>query len=151
MIPLITHEFERNIMSTRQLALSHPLQISHRLIDSRLKAGVSDLGALTITEGDSQTHFEFDVPGFGSDDIRIDLENNQLVVSGEIDQTEDSGTSIYTERRSRTFRRVLRLDSKLDPATADAELRDGVLRLSFARRANAERRQIEVRNTSSLA
>ena len=129
--------------STRPSALSNPFQVAHRRLDAR----TSGVGAMTIIDGEALTCLEFDVPGFNSDDIAIDLEDGQLVVSGEIKNSETRGTPVYSERRSRTFRRVIRLDSKLDPATADAELSDGVLKLSFARKPDAERRQIEIRNT----
>ncbi len=137
--------------SIHNLALSHPFQFAHRCLESGLDAHISGVGALTITDGDSQAVFEIDVPGFSTDDIKIELENSQLVVSGEIKQTNSGGTPVYSERCSRSFRRVIRLDSKLDPSTADAELNDGVLKLSFARKPDAERRRIEVRSTTSAA
>lgn len=137
--------------TSRNLTLAQPFQLTNRFLERTLEAQIFAVGALTITEGDSQTLFEIDVPGFRTDDIKIELEDGRLVVSGEMNQTSSGHTPVYSERPSRTFRRVIRLDSKLDPATADAELNDGVLRLSFSRKPEAERRRIEVRSTTSAA
>jgi HSP20 family protein len=131
--------------STRQSAVSNPFQIARSNRDPRTLG----VGAMTIIDDDALTRLEFDVPGFSSDDIAIELEDGQLVVSGEISRTETKGTAVYSERRSSTFRRVIRLDSKLDPSTAEAELSDGVLKLSFTRKPEAERRRIEIRPASA--
>lgn len=135
--------------ASRNLTLAHPFRLTNRVPEHSLEAQMFAVGALTITEGDSQTLFEIDVPGFRTDDIKIELEDGRLVVSGEINPPTSDHTPLYSERCSRTFRRVTRLDSKLDPATADAELNDGVLRLSFTRKPEAERRRIKVRSTTS--
>lgn len=134
---------------TRHLALSHPFQIARCADERSLDAHASGFGAMAIIEDDSGTHFEFDVPGFSSDDITIDLQDDHFVVSGELSETETCGAPAYSERRSGTFRRIVRLDSRFDPASADAELRDGVLTLSLARNPEFARRRIGIRNTTS--
>ena len=134
--------------STLQSPLSSSFQMPQRAFERGRDAHISDVGAMTIIDGDIRTRLEFDVPGYCSDDITIDVEAGQLVVSGELSISESSGPPAYSERRARKFRRVVRLDNKLDPATADAELKDGVLAISFATKPEAERRKIEIRNTT---
>ena len=129
--------------STRQIPRRHrsQCQSSH--------ASSTGLGALTITDAGSHTHFEFDVPGFDTDHITIDLKDGQLSVAGELPNAEHQDKVVYSERCCRRFTRVVRLSDKLDPASADAVLKDGVLSLTFARRPDAERRRIEVRGATS--
>jgi HSP20 family protein len=108
------------------------------------------LGALTIIDADSHSRFELDVAGFRADELSIDLQDGHLVVSGDRHEADDGDTAIYSERQSLTFRRILRLDNKLDAATAEAELADGILTLTFARKPDAERRRIEIRNSETV-
>jgi len=131
--------------STRQSSLSRPFRVS-RCNTATYRGG---LGALTIIDADSHSRIELDVAGFSAEELSIDLQDGHLVVSGERHQAGDCDTPIYTERQTRTFRRVLRLDNKFDTATAEAELTDGVLILTFARNPEAERRRIEIRNSET--
>ena len=88
--------------------------------------------------------YEFDVPGFDADSIDIDVEDGRLTVSGKRGAAAEG--LVYTERRSVGFRRVLKLDRKLDPSTIEADLVNGVLRISVERRPETERRKISVRS-----
>lgn len=128
--------------STRQLPRRH------RTHCQSSQAASSGIGALTITDTDSQTHFEFDVPGFDTEHITIDLKDGQLSVTGELPEAEHQDKVVYSERCCRSFARAVRLSDKLDPASADAVLKDGVLTLTFARRPDAERRRIQVRGAA---
>ena len=133
--------------STRPSLSRHPFQLAHRV-----EHAGSGLGALTITDSDTQTRLEFDVPGFDADDINIDLQDGRLIVSGEVSRSreDEQGQVVYEERSRRSFRRVVRVSSKLDPTSADAELRDGVLTLTLARKPEAERRRIAIRGSRDV-
>lgn len=134
--------------STRSHALSNPFQFAQQATRRGSECSASGVGALTITDSDTHTRLDIDVPGFGADDISIDLQDGRLTVSGEATASRDDEHVVYDERCSRSFRRVVRVSNKLDPASADAELRDGVLTLTLARRPEAERRRIEIRGAA---
>ncbi|MCH2201544.1 MAG: HSP20 family small heat-shock protein [Fuerstiella sp.] len=134
------------LCSTRQSALRRPFQVAHSTVETRY----GGLGALSIIETDSHSRFELDVAGFHADELSIDLEDGHLVVSGSHRETDGRETPIYSERQSLGFRRILRLDKKLDVATVRAELADGVLTLMVARKPDAERRHIEIRNSETV-
>lgn len=137
--------------STRQSAIANPLAVAHRVLERGSRPVQSGPGALSVIESDAGTCFEFDVPGFGADDITIDVENGLLVVAGLQKERRDEGTEVYSERRVGEFRRVIRLDKKLDPTAIEADLKDGVLRLSVSRRPEAERRSISIRRPADEA
>lgn len=134
--------------STRHSLTRHPRQRTRHASGCGTDCGAWGVGALTITDSDTHTRLEFDVPGFDTDDISIDLQDGRLVVSGEVTATREDEQVVYDERSRRSFRRVVRVSDKLDPASADAELRDGVLTLTLARKPEAERRRVEIRGGS---
>ncbi len=136
--------------STRQPVLGNPFGLAHRVLSHVGDSSATALGALTVTDSNTHVRFDFDVPGFDTSEITIDLQDGELIVAGESAGTEDSDHVVYSERRRRSFRRAIRLSDKLDPATTDAELRDGVLTLTIARRPEAERRRIEIRGTGDV-
>lgn len=129
--------------SPRQSILTQPFQIAQRLFDQGPNSAA--VGAVTVTENDGETRFEFDVPGFPIEDINIDLRDGHLVVAAER-TVEESDQKVYTERTSSKFRRVIRLGDRLDPTSGDAELKDGVLTLTFARKQEATPQRIEIRS-----
>jgi len=106
-------------------------------------------GAVTITRQVDGTRFDFDVPGFGLDELEIDLSDGQLLVSGKRQETKSGGKELYSERRSDRFRRRMRLDKTLDPSSTDAVLQDGVLTLSIRRKPEAQPLRIAVRDGSA--
>ena len=129
--------------TTRPTTLASPFQMAERLFDQRLGTCVGP-GSVSIVEDGSNTVYEFDVPGFDADSIDIDVEDGRLAVSGKRGAAAEG--LVYTERRSAGFRRVLKLDRKLDPSTIEADLANGVLRISVERRPETERRKISVRS-----
>lgn len=131
------------ICTTRPGTLATPFQMAERLFDQRLDTSAGP-GSVSIVEDGSNTVYEFDVPGFDADCIDIDVEDGRLAVSGKRNASTEG--VVYTERRSAEFRRVLRLDRRLDPSTIEAELANGVLRISVERRPETERRKISVRS-----
>jgi HSP20 family protein len=137
--------------STHSATVANPFAVAQRVLERSSRPLQSGPGALSVIESDGGASFEFDVPGFGSDDITIDVENGCLIVAGLKKERPEMGTEVYTERRGGEFRRVLRLDKKLDPSTVDAELKDGVLKVVVSRRPEAERRSITIRSSSQDA
>jgi HSP20 family protein len=76
------------------------------------------------------------------------VDRGLLVIAGERASdlpNQGERASVYAnERFSGRFRRVVSLPEDADPARVDASYRDGVLRISVARRESALPRRIEV-------
>ena len=87
-------------------------------------------------------------PGVDPAELQITVDRGVLVIAGERkDETPSSGenTSVYAQERFKgTFRRVVSLPEDVDPARIDASYRDGMLRVSVARREASKPRQIDV-------
>lgn len=87
-------------------------------------------------------------PGLDPSKLEITVDRGLLVIAGERQsELPEPGerTSVYaSERFSGRFRRVISLPEDADPARVDASYRDGVLRISVAKRESSLPRRIEV-------
>jgi HSP20 family protein len=87
-------------------------------------------------------------PGLDAATLEITIDRGLLVIAGERRSElppADERASVYaSERFTGRFRRVVSLPEDADPARVDASYRDGVLRVSVAKRASSLPRRIEV-------
>ena len=87
-----------------------------------------------------------DMPGVKAQDLKIDLHDNILSLTGRITTVEAAGeVDVLREYRSGTFYRRFTLSETIDQAKIDAKLTDGVLRLELPKIEKARPRQISVR------
>lgn len=92
-----------------------------------------------ITETSDMVHVMIAVPGFKADEIEVSVKDNLLIVSGKTEEemkTEEENT-YYSEWRSDRFLRKLDLPAPVETANVDAKLKDGVLRLTLKKQAEA--------------
>lgn len=87
-------------------------------------------------------------PGLDASRLEITVDRGLLVIAGERkSELPPAGerTSVYAnERFTGKFRRVVSLPEDADPARVQASYRDGVLRISVAKRESSLPRRIEV-------
>jgi HSP20 family protein len=87
-------------------------------------------------------------PGMDLDKLEITVDRGLLVIAGDRKSQLPPAaerTGIYAnERFSGPFRRVVSLPEDADPNRVDAKYRDGVLRISVAKRESSLPRRIEV-------
>jgi HSP20 family protein len=87
-------------------------------------------------------------PGLDPRSLDISVDRGLLIIAGERKAelpAEGERTSVYAhERFTGRFRRVLSLPEDADPARVNATYRDGVLRISIAKRESSLPRRIEV-------
>ena len=74
---------------------------------------------------------EADLPGVKSEDVKVEAENDDLVLQGwrTIEKSESDGQFHTMERSSGNFLRRIRLPESIDKDAIQAEFRDGVLRV----------------------
>ncbi len=83
--------------------------------------------------------------GLDRDKIDVSVQQNLLTISGECAPTQPEKTSAHRkERFSGQFRRSLSLPEDIDPDSATASYRNGVLHLGFHRKAEAKPRKIQI-------
>jgi HSP20 family protein len=88
---------------------------------------------------------EIELPGFKQEQIDLTLEKNQLKVAAERSAPEAERKYWHQERGYGRVERVITLPETVDTESIDAELRDGILQLTFKKKAEAQPRKISVK------
>lgn len=89
--------------------------------------------AVDLVEEDERYVLRADLPGLKQDDVKIEVEDRVLTVSGErSSQSEQRGEGyVRIERASGSFSRSVRLPEGVDAAAIEASFADGVLEVSI--------------------
>ncbi len=97
-------------------------------------------------ESDTHYLFSFDVPGMPKEDIKVEITENTLVVSGERKETSrvKGKSGGYTERYYGKFSRSFTLPSAVNADRTEAEYKDGVLRISVPKVESAKPKEIKI-------
>lgn len=99
----------------------------------------------SLWEADERLHVALDVPGVAADALEVTVENGQLSITVERTAGETEPTYLYNERRFGKVTRSLDLPDSVDPDSVEAELKNGVLSVSVAKRPETQPKRIEVR------
>lgn len=99
-----------------------------------------------LVEKDDAFHLRLDVPGMSKDDIRINVQNGTLTVSGERtgERTEEGEEYVRVERALGTFHRTFRMPDAVEEEHIEAAYEDGVLHIHVPKTEESTRRQIEI-------
>ena len=126
------------------------------LLDQAFPAGGSSIrsgaraGFPVLNVGTTPTAIEIQAlaPGLDLDKLEITVDRGLLVIAGERKSALPPAaerTSVYAnERFTGPFRRVVSLPEEADASRVDATYRDGLLRISVAKRESSLPRRIEV-------
>lgn len=107
--------------------------------------GMSTFPALNVWEDDNNLYAEAELPGFRMDDLEIYVTGNQLTIKGERRPPEhEAGTWHRQERGYGIFNRMLELPGDIKGDATSAELKNGVLSLTFPKSEAVKPRRIEV-------
>jgi HSP20 family protein len=99
-----------------------------------------------ISEDDNHLTVELEIPGMKEQDLHVRVDGNVLNVSGErkLEREEKGKDFRRIERQYGTFQRSITLPNSVDQNSANASYDNGVLRVQFAKRAEAKPREIKV-------
>jgi len=105
--------------------------------------------AVDIREEDDAFYVDAEVPGLAAEDVKVDVENNVLTLSGErkVEKEETEGTFRRVERQYGSFTRSFSLPETVDPDNVSADLKDGVLELRLPKKEAPTPRKISVNKT----
>jgi HSP20 family protein len=102
--------------------------------------------SVDIFESDNAITVLADMPGVKAKDLKIDLRDSVLTLTGQIPAPESAMESeVLREYHSGMFFRQFTLSDTIDHARIDAKLTDGVLRLELPKVEKARPRQIAVK------
>lgn len=95
--------------------------------------------ALDITECPTAYLYEFDVPGFGREGIRVQVDGNVLSLTGTRSPQGPAQARLQVERPSGAFVRRVVLPDHLEVSRSRATIRNGVLQLWIPKRGTSPR------------
>lgn len=100
-----------------------------------------------VTETASHYKMKFDIPGVQKDQIKIDLHDNCLTVSGERrdEKKEDKDRHHFSEMFYGNFLRSFTFPTKVDPEKVEAKYENGVLNIQIPKNTPTTARQIYVK------
>jgi HSP20 family molecular chaperone IbpA len=109
------------------------------------KPGLVFTPAVDIFENDTELILLADMPGVDADNLDIDLREDTLTLVGEIDTNEQPhGEELLTEYEVGKFYRQFTIPEVIDQDGIDAQLKDGVLRLTLPKVKKAAQRKISI-------
>ena len=104
------------------------------------------LPAIDLVETADAFVLTADLPGLGEDDVKIEIENRVLSISGERSRVSDGSKSGYrrVERAFGSFRRTLTLPEGVDGEAITASFDKGVLEITIPKPEQRKPRRIEI-------
>lgn len=115
-------------------------------VPEQTRPGPTYSPAVDIFESDDSLTLLADMPGVKAEDLKIDLREGVLTLSGHVTRPESERESdVLREYHWGTFFRQFALSETIDQEKIDAKLTDGVLRLELPKVEKTRPRQITVR------
>ncbi|MEN3385029.1 MAG: hypothetical protein V7608_5073 [Hyphomicrobiales bacterium] len=132
-----------------------------RLFDDLTRGGYGTLPSpaqnnlmpsIDVTETDKEIEITAELPGLERKDVDISIEDDLLTIRGEkkVETKEEDKDKNYhvSERSYGVFYRVIQLPPGVDPASIQAVMSKGVLKLTIPKPAKAEPKKIEVKDAA---
>ena len=106
--------------------------------------------AMDLVESDDHFVLRADLPGLSEEDVKIELEDSTLTISGERKSEHESDREGYhrVERAFGSFQRSLTLPKGVDPEAVTAKFDRGVLEVRIPKPEQRKPRRIEISGSS---
>lgn len=90
---------------------------------------------LSIVETDQSIEVKAEVPGFGEDELKINIQPRLVTITGkrEVEETQEKGHTIHCDECTSEIFRMIDLPVEVNPAKMTAKLKNGVLILSISK------------------
>jgi HSP20 family protein len=137
--------------------LLSPFGLMRRLIEEFDRIGSATESvwspALEVFERDGKLVVRADVPGIEKDQVKIEVSDDQLMISGERSRkSEERREGFYRSERSYgSFCRIVDLPPGVDTEQATATFDNGVLEITMPAPQRSESKRIEIREGSAAA
>ena len=129
---------------SKELKVREKQELAHPAEQTR--PGLVFTPSVDIFETDNEITLLADMPGVVPDNLSIDLRDNTLTLEGDIAPVGDQNEGmVYSEYSTGRYYRQFTLSEVIDQAKIEAQLHDGVLRLSLPKVEKATPRKITVK------
>lgn len=99
---------------------------------------------VNVLEDDERLIIEAEVPGVSREDAKIELRDGRLTIEAQRPANGNGGNYRLRERSSAGYYRAFRLGDTIDTNQIEADLDNGVLRISLAKQPRFQPRVINV-------
>lgn len=84
---------------------------------------------VNVSETEDGYNVDIAVAGFNKDDVKLELKDNDLIVSADKQEKDDerNGKYLRQEISRRSFKRVIRFPKNVDSTKTEAEYKDGII------------------------
>lgn len=100
---------------------------------------------VALWEDEKELRLEIELPGVRKEDVDLTVHQGTLRISAVRKGPEEERHYWHNERRFGRLERVIPLPEAVDPSRIDAELRDGVLHVTLAKRPESQPMKIAVK------
>jgi len=103
--------------------------------------------AVDIQETENAYILDMELPGYDEKNIDVHVDGANLTIASKHEEEktgEKHGNFILRERKTNTFTRSFKLPENADPETVSAGFKNGVLKLEIKKRAEAQKRIIQI-------
>jgi len=100
-----------------------------------------------IEENDNEYIISLELPGVDKKDIKLNVDNNLLIIKGEKKQSKEVKEENYlcSERNYGSFQRTFEFPGLIKPDKIEAEFKDGILRISAPKSEEIKKKEIEIK------
>lgn len=105
--------------------------------------------ACDVEESNDHYLLTLDMPGLQMDQIKLEVRDNQILISGERRHEQKSDGAWYSERRYGRFHRSFTLPLRIEATRVEANYRDGMLRVYVPKAESTKRYQIKINSGSA--
>jgi HSP20 family protein len=107
--------------------------------------------AIDVVHDDGDIVVHADIPGIKPDEVKIEVEDDILTVSGEHEEKKEHKGKEYLrrERRFGSFSRSVVLPAGVDPKKISAKTHDGVVEVKIPLPKEPEKKKIEIKATAT--
>jgi len=101
-----------------------------------------------ISETDDHYLVSFDMPGVKKDDIKIEVQDNRLLISGERqrERKDENESTLRFERSYGKFERAFELPATINADKIEAQYENGVLNVALPKAESAKPRSIQIQS-----
>jgi len=117
------------------------------VLTGRLGTSASRFPALNVAEYENQSVVLAELPGVSKDQVKISLDDGVLTISGErkMPEVPENSRWIRNETLSGQFSRSIRLPHQVKTEEINAELKNGLLRVTLPKAEEARPREISIK------
>jgi HSP20 family protein len=107
--------------------------------------------AIDVVREDGHLVVRADLPGIKPEEVKIEVEDDILTVSGEHAESKEEKDKSYVrrERRYGSFRRSMALPAGVDPDKIEAKTRDGVVEVTIPLPTAAKKEPVRITPTAA--